>query len=170
VGRFRAIARFAVPWGGYIYPGFDLNQRFEKTDALVSLAKLKAACHGGHHGRREELFRQHTQFDLRRRRPGGTRAEASRRDVPRRTRETAGGRAARAFPRLAEPGTVRVPRITADIFGARPADLNIVEGIRSISGGEGHWNGGIALVEPKLLIVGPQRRVHDAVLHGRDGV
>jgi uncharacterized protein (DUF362 family) len=60
-------------------------------------------------------------------------------------------------------GNFRVPNITADIFGARPSDLNIVEGIRSISGGEGHWNGGIGLVEPKLVLVGRNGVCTDAV-------
>ena len=60
-------------------------------------------------------------------------------------------------------GKFRVPNITADIFGARPSDLNIVEGIRSISGGEGHWNRGIALVEPKLVLIGRNGVCTDAV-------
>jgi hypothetical protein len=41
--------------------------------------------------------------------------------------------------------------------------LNIVEGIRSISGAEGPWYGGIALVDPKLLIVGRNGVCTDAV-------
>lgn len=60
-------------------------------------------------------------------------------------------------------GEFRVPRIVADIFGARPSDLNIVEGVRSISGGEGHWNRGIALVDPKLVLVGRNGVCTDAV-------
>jgi hypothetical protein len=52
------------------------------------------------------------------------------------------------------PSVLWVPRIVADIYGARPADLGIVDGIRTIRGGEGHWNGGIALV---LLYLGVDR-------------
>jgi uncharacterized protein (DUF362 family) len=64
---------------------------------------------------------------------------------------------------LPRDGAIRVPRITADIYGARPADLCVVDGIRSIRGGEGHWNQGIGLVEPKLLIVGRNGVCTDAV-------
>ena len=46
-GQWPGYSRFNVPWGGFIYPAFDMNQRFEKTDVLVSLSKLKQhACAG----------------------------------------------------------------------------------------------------------------------------
>jgi uncharacterized protein (DUF362 family) len=162
-GAFPGYSRFAVPWGGYIYPGFDLNQRFEKTDALVSLAKLKQHATAGITGAVKNFF-------------GNTPSSIYGDDGPgehalkHRAAMFHGGRGKppAGAPQelshgLPNQGTVRVPRITADIFGARPADLNIVEGIRSISGGEGHWNGGIALVEPKLLIVGRNGVCTDAV-------
>jgi uncharacterized protein (DUF362 family) len=57
----------------------------------------------------------------------------------------------------------RVPRIVADIYGARPVDLSVVDGIRTITGGEGHWNRGVALTEPKLLLVGRNGVCTDAV-------
>ena len=126
--------------------------------------QTQAARHRRHHRRGEEPVRQHAQFDLRRRRAGRRRAEPPRRRCftaaagsrrPGRPQELAHG--------LPRKGAVRVPRITADIFGARPSDLNIVDGIRTISGGEGHWNGGIALVEPKLLLVGRNGVCTDAV-------
>jgi hypothetical protein len=60
-------------------------------------------------------------------------------------------------------GTVRVPYIVADIYGARPVDLTIVDGIRTISGGEGHWNRGVALIEPKVLLVGRNGVCTDAI-------
>ena len=64
---------------------------------------------------------------------------------------------------MAKEGTVRVPYITADIFGARPADLNIVEGVRTIRGGEGHWNDHIGLIEPKVLLAGRNGVCTDSV-------
>ncbi|MFV2068979.1 MAG: hypothetical protein ACC645_18590, partial [Pirellulales bacterium] len=36
-GRWRGYSRLQVPWGGYVYPAFDLNRRYEKTDVFVSL-------------------------------------------------------------------------------------------------------------------------------------
>ena len=162
-GAFPGYSRFPVPWGGFIYPGFDMNQRFEKTDVLISLAKLKQHATAGITGAVKNCF-------------GNTPSSIYGDDGPgehalkHRAAMFHGGR---GKPPAGSPqelahglpnrGTVRVPRITADIFGARPADVNIVEGIRSISGGEGHWNGGIALVEPKLLIAGRNGVCTDAV-------
>jgi len=162
-GSFPGYSRFQVPWGGFIFPGFDMNQRFEKTDVLVSLAKLKQHATAGITGAVKNFF-------------GNTPSSIYGDDGPgehalkHRAAMFHGGRGKppAGSPQelahgLPNKGTVRVPRITADIFGARPADLNVVEGIRSISGGEGHWNQGIALVEPKLLIVGRNGVCTDAV-------
>jgi uncharacterized protein (DUF362 family) len=162
-GAFPGYSRLTVPWGGYIYPAFDMNQRFEKTDLLVSLAKLKQHATAGVTGAVKNLF-------------GNTPSAIYGDDGPgehalmHRAAMFHGGR--RKPPAGApqeldhgqpKQGTVRVPRITADIFGARPSELNIVEGVRSISGGEGTWNKGIALVEPKLLLVGRNGVTTDAV-------
>ena len=57
----------------------------------------------------------------------------------------------------------RVPRIVVDLVGARPIDLAIVDGIRSIRGGEGVWNPGTELIEPGLLLVGRNPVCTDAV-------
>ena len=46
-GLFRSYSRLTVPWGGYLYPAFDLNARYEKTDVFVSLAKLKDHANAG---------------------------------------------------------------------------------------------------------------------------
>ena len=55
-GAFSGYSRFVVPWGGYIYPGFDMNQRFEKTDVLISLAKLKQHATAGITGAVKNFF------------------------------------------------------------------------------------------------------------------
>lgn len=162
-GAFPAYSRFAVPWGGYIFPAFDLNQRFEKTDVLVSLAKLKQHATAGITGAVKNCF-------------GNTPTALYGDDTPdeRGLNHRAGMfHGGRKRPPAGTPGerdhglpnraTVRVPRIVADIFGARPADLNIVDGVVTIRGGEGHWNGGIALIEPKLLLVGRNGVCTDAV-------
>lgn len=162
-GAFPGYSRFQVPWGGFIYPAFEMNQRFEKTDVLISLAKLKQHASAGVTGAVKNLF-------------GNTPSAIYGDDGP---GENALSHRAGMFHgggRKPPPGAPqeldhglpigskdRVPRITADIFGARPADLNIVDGIRSISGGEGHWNGGIALVEPKVLLVGRNGVCTDSV-------
>jgi uncharacterized protein (DUF362 family) len=161
-GSFPAYSRFKVPWGGFIYPAFDLNQRFEKTDVLVSLAKLKQHACAGVTGAVKNFFgiaptslygndapdenpknhRTSMFHDGRKRVPDGVPAE---------------------LPNDVHDGNYRVPRIVADIFGARPADLNFVDGIRTIRGGEGYWNRGVAVVEPKVILAGRNGVSTDAV-------
>ncbi|HUU22084.1 MAG TPA: DUF362 domain-containing protein [Phycisphaerae bacterium] len=162
-GAFRGYSRFKVPWGGYIYPAFDLNERFEKTDVLVSLSKLKQhACAGvtmtvknmfgatpcslyGNNAPDEEGLVHRTEM-----------FHAGKKRVP-------DGVPAELDHGLRRHPFVRVPRIVADVYGARPVDLAIVDGIRTLRGGEGHWNRGIGLVEPKLLLAGRNGVCTDAV-------
>ena len=46
LGKGKRYARFKVPGGGLVFPAYDLNQAYEDTDVLVSMAKLKehATC------------------------------------------------------------------------------------------------------------------------------
>ena len=50
-----------------------------------------------------------------------------------------------------------------DLIAARPVDLQIVDGIKSLSGGEGPWAPGIAPVQPGLLVAGTNPVATDAV-------
>lgn len=161
-GAWPGYSRFKVPWGGFVFPAFDLNQRFEKTDVLISLSKLKQhACAGvtmtiknmfgatpcalyGNDAPGEGLKHRTLTF------------HSGRKKVP-------AGVPAELEHNLPGEATIRVPRISADIYGARPVDLTVVDGIRSIRGGEGYWNRGVALVEPKVLLVGRNGVCTDAV-------
>jgi uncharacterized protein (DUF362 family) len=162
-GTWPAYSRFKVPWGGFIYPAFDFNQRFEKTDVLISLSKLKQhACAGvtmtiknmfgstpcslyGNEAPNENaLLHRTSMFHSGRKRPPA--------GVP---DELPHG--------FSNSATVRVPRIVADIYGARPVDLTIVDGVRTLAGGEGSWNRGIRMVEPKVLLAGRNGVCTDAV-------
>ena len=162
-GRFPGYTRFKVPWGGFMYPAFDLNQRFEQTDVLVSLAKLKQHATAGITGAIKNCF-GNTPTSL-----YGDTAPDEKGLIHRAVMFHGGDKAVPAgVPAeldhgLPKEGTVRVPYITADIFGARPADLNIVEGVRTIRGGEGHWNDHIGLMEPKVLLVGRNGVCTDSV-------
>jgi len=162
-GAWPGYSRFRVPWGGFIYPAFDLNQRFEKTDVLVSLSKLKQhACAGvtmtaknffgitpcslyGNDAPTENPLSHRTRMfhSGRKQVPDGVPEELAH-DCPADAR-------------------YRVPRIVADIYGARPADLCLVDGIRTLRGGEGHWNRGVSIVEPKLLLAGRNGVCTDAI-------
>src|SRR5438046_6120613 len=72
------------------------------------------------------------------------------------------------LPREVDPApprrpTSRVPRVTVDMIGIRPIDLAIIDGIETISGGEGPWAQGPTLQKPKLLIVGRNPVCTDAI-------
>lgn len=160
---FKGYSRFKVPYGGYVYPAFDLNSRFEKTDVLVSLAKLKQHACAGVTGAIKNFFGNAPTALY-----GNTAPDE--RGLDHRTSMFHAGnkRVPDGVPQELKPGEVRnqmvrVPRITADLFAARPAELNIVEGVRTISGGEGYWNGGIALKNPKVLLAGRNGVCTDSV-------
>ncbi len=40
-GKWPQYSRLKVPWGGFLFPAFNVNPSYEKTDVFVSLAKLK---------------------------------------------------------------------------------------------------------------------------------
>ena len=55
-GQWPGYSRLKVPWGGFMYPAFDFNQRFENCDVLVSLAKLKQHATAGVTGAVKNCF------------------------------------------------------------------------------------------------------------------
>jgi uncharacterized protein (DUF362 family) len=57
----------------------------------------------------------------------------------------------------------RVPRTIVDLAAARPVHLAIVEGIRTIRGGEGPWIRGVSPVDPGLILAGWNPVATDAV-------
>jgi hypothetical protein len=68
--------------------------------------------------------------------------------------------------KLPGEATLRVPRIVADICAARPIHLGIIDGITSVSGGEGPWCAEAApmkLTTPGVLIFGLNPVSTDAV-------
>ena len=60
-------------------------------------------------------------------------------------------------------GCHRVPRVTADLFGARPVDLAILEGIETCKGGEGPWIPGVKPIQPGINLIGRNAVTTDAI-------
>jgi uncharacterized protein (DUF362 family) len=167
LGKGRKYARFKVPGGGYLYPGYDLNHAYEETDVFVSMAKLKnhetcgvtlslkncfgitpASIYGDDAGEKEpnESPTKGRNYVFHR----GRRAPAK--SAPQELRPESSR----------EPG-YRVPRIVADLVTARPIHLAIIDGIESVAGGEGPWIKGLRLVQPGMLIAGTNPVCTDAV-------
>ena len=56
-----------------------------------------------------------------------------------------------------------MPRHTVDSVGIRPIDLTIIDGIETVSGGEGPWIRELALQKPGLLLAGRNPVCTDAI-------
>jgi uncharacterized protein (DUF362 family) len=56
-----------------------------------------------------------------------------------------------------------MPRITVDVVAARPVDLSFIDGVETMSGGEGPWIRGLKFVTPGLLIAGMNMVTTDTV-------
>ncbi len=166
LGLGKKYVRMKVPWGGYVFPAFDLNHSFADCDVFASLAKLKnhwitgvtmslkngfgntpCSLYGGDCG------------------PGGNEDPKQERVAicHNGTRTPPKGVPQEVQPDSPRDGGYRVPRIVTDMAGARPIDLCIVDGIESIRGGEGIWNAGVQIIKPGLLIVGRNPVCVDAV-------
>jgi uncharacterized protein (DUF362 family) len=161
-GEGSAYAHLGVPGGGYVFSSFDLNHSYQDTDVLVSLSKMKEHATAGVTLSLKNLFGI-TPNSLYGNEVGGEDALGFRLGLHAHS-QAPGFQFPGEKPgfEAAEPG-FRVPRIIADLNGARPVDLAIVDGIRSIRGGEGSWNAGIAPVSPGVLVAGRNAVATDAV-------
>jgi uncharacterized protein (DUF362 family) len=163
-GPFPSYSRFTVPGGGYIFPAFDLNQAYEKTDCFVSLAKMKDHGCAGVTMTVKNLFGITPLALYGDDAPDETAINARNEMLHFGTRKLPAGvpaELAHGYP--AKAWQHRVPGITADLFMARPIDLGIIDGIQTNRGGEGPWLKGVAPVQPKLLFVGRNGVCADAI-------
>lgn len=166
LGQGSKYVRVKVPWGGYVYPAYDLNHSFVDCDTYVSMSKLKnhwiagvtmslknnfgitpCSLYGGDCGPDGNENPQQER---------GPVCHMGRRTPPQ-------GVAQELDPNSPRDFGYRVPRIVSDLVGARPIDLGIVDGIESIRGGEGAWNPGVQIIKPGLMLAGKNPVCLDAV-------
>lgn len=167
-GRWPAYARYKVPGTAYVFPEYYLNQAYEKSDVLISLAKLKEHATAGITLAIKNMFGALplTIYG----------DHASKTDVD--EAATQGGRGtimhdgrrqpAAISPKELDPasprvGYYRIPRIIADLCAACPIHLSVVDGIYTMAGGEGPWNRGVRPLRPGVLIAGLNAVCTDAV-------
>ncbi|MCW5977217.1 MAG: DUF362 domain-containing protein [Bryobacteraceae bacterium] len=162
---------FAVPNGGHTFKGFRLNHSYADCDVFVSVAKLKEHVTAGITLAMKNCFGNT---------PATIYGEGAGIDEP--ARVPNGGRSMLHFghrqpskiapsendPSSSRDDGYRVPRIVADLVAARPIHLSIVEGIETMTTGEGPWVAEgrarrIHRVKPGLLIVGTNPVTTDAV-------
>lgn len=167
LGNAKKYSRMKVPFGGYMFPAFDLNHSYEDCDVFVSLAKMKEHATAGVTLSMKNCFgiTPCTIYGA-----GAGIDEPSVLPKGGRSIVHAGYRQpSKSAPSEKDPSsprqdTYRVPRTIVDLVSARPIDLAIVEGIKTMTGGEGPWVGGrLTGVNPGVLVAGTNCVNTDAV-------
>ena len=142
LGSAKKYSRLMVPFGGYMFPGFDLNHSYADCDVFVSIAKLKEHATAGVTLSMKNCFGM-TPCTI-----YGTGAgidEPS--ELPKGGRQIIhqGNRGpSKSAPQEKDPtsprqDTWRVPRTVVDLVAARPIHLAIIDGVKTMTGGEGPW-------------------------------
>ena len=65
LGNYKQYVRLKVPWGGYMYPAYYLNQAFTECDVYASLVQAEESLDRRRDHVDEEQFRQHALLALR---------------------------------------------------------------------------------------------------------
>jgi uncharacterized protein (DUF362 family) len=174
LGQGRRYSEMKVPGTGHFFSAFQLNHSYEETDVMVSLCKLKQHVLAGVTLSMKNLFGI-TPNSLYGDQAGSEDAVGGR--GPLHGEGSSWGDRTSSEIRL--PGLrlnpsemssdagVRVPRIITDICAARPVHLAIIDGITSVSRGEGWWcnepGNRMRLMKPGVLIAGFDPVATDAV-------
>ena len=161
LGKGARYSRLRVPSGGYVFSSLDLNHCYEDTDVMVSLAKLKQHVTAGVTLSMKNLFGI-TPNSLYGDQAGSEDATAGRGPLHNKKNMELPGFKKEITSN--DPG-YRVPHIVADICAARPIHLAIIDGITSMSGGEGPWCdvAPLKLTTPGVIITGLNPVSADAV-------
>lgn len=166
LGRAGKYSRLKTPKGGHIFGAFDLNHSYEDCDVFVSLAKMKDHATAG------VTLSMKNCFGIT---PATIYGQGAGIDEP--SMEPRGGRGmlhagnrqpSKSAPSENDPHSrrdsgYRVPRIVADLVAARPIDLAVVEGVKSMAGGEGPWIRKSRPISPGVLVAGTNCVSTDAV-------
>ncbi|MBV9155947.1 MAG: DUF362 domain-containing protein [Acidobacteriaceae bacterium] len=157
LGKYKQYVRLKVPWGGYMYPAYYLNQAFTDCDVYASLSKLKNHWIAGVTMSMKNNF-GNTPCSL-----YGSDCGPSGNEHPTKERgdvlhagttKAPSGVDPELHPDSPREAGYRVPRIVVDQVGIRPIDLAIVDGVETVRGGEGPWLDGLEKMTPGVIIVG----------------
>jgi len=162
LGRGKKYQEVKVPWGGSLFPAYLLNHSYLDCDVYVSLAKLK------NHATAGVTLSLKNNFGITPTALYGQR-EANEQSLGNRVAVFHQGseRPPDGVPQELDPRSprrphFRVPRHTVDAAGIRPIDLAILDGIETVSGGEGPWVK-LAAQRPGLLLAGRNPVCTDAI-------
>ncbi|MBC7928170.1 MAG: DUF362 domain-containing protein [Bryobacteraceae bacterium] len=167
IGTGKRYASVKVPSGGYIFPAYQLNQSYIDTDVFVSMAKLKNHATCGITLAMKNCFGNT---------PASIYGDDAGLDEP--NESPTKGRLdvchfGKRQPSKVAPSELdvttsrepefRMPRITAELNSARPVDIAFIDGIETVTGGEGPWIRNLKHVKPGILILGTNAVCTDAV-------
>jgi uncharacterized protein (DUF362 family) len=163
LGSGKSYSHVKVPTGGLMFSSFEVNHRYVDTDVMVSLCKMKNHITAGVTLSMKNMFGI-TPNSLYGDQAGDENAVAGRGPLHNRDDRI-------KLPGIKEGITSneavwRVPRIIVDEIAARPLHLCVIDGISSMSGGEGPWCGNgrtLKFTAPGVLIVGFNGVATDAV-------
>jgi uncharacterized protein (DUF362 family) len=163
LGKGKQYYEVKVPWGGSLFPAYHLNHSYVDCDVFISLAKLKNHATAGVTLGIKNNFGI-TPTSLYSHRVSNEQSTSARIAIFHTGKE----RPADGLPQEVDPNsprrpTYRVPRHTIDSLGIRPIDLTIIDGIETVSGGEGPWLRELAVQKPGLLLAGRNPVCTDAV-------
>jgi uncharacterized protein (DUF362 family) len=162
LGQAKSYAEVRVPGGGDLYPAYLLNRAYVDTDVYISLAKLKNHVTAG------VTLSMKNNFGIT---PTALYSEGKEDENSTNARVAVfhEGRLAppNGVPQELHPDgpripSYRVPRHTVDAVGIRPIDLGIIDGVETVSGGEGPWIP-LAAQRPRLLVAGRNPVCTDAI-------
>lgn len=168
LGAGRRYSRVTVPYGGFLFPAFDLNHSYEDCDVFVSLTKLKQHVRAGvtlslkncFGALPLSIYGTNAGLDGPAEKPGlGFRGEAM---------HVGWRKPSLSAPQEVDPASprdtgYRLPRVITDIVAARPVHLAVIDGIETMTGAEGPWTRGVGLAKPGVLIAGLNPVCTDAV-------
>ncbi len=172
-GFAKKYTRLKVQHGGWIFPAFEFNSVYAETDVMMSMAKLK------NHDTCGITLAIKNMFGCT---PASIYGNDSGVDDPNESPTSgrdqichAGKRQPSriALPEIdpASPRNAfhRMPRIAVEVASARPIDISFIDGIETMTGGEGPWINtkgtfsGTAHARPGLLVLGTNPVTTDTV-------
>ncbi len=133
-----------IPVGSdwFVYESFKLNHLLEEADVLVSVAKMKCHYLLGITQSMKNLIGLAPYKFYERKTGDGYRTGFHGADSETKT---------------------RLPRVVMDLNRARPVNLSVIDGIKTVEGSEGPWNNDLRAVSPGILIGGKNPVATDAV-------
>jgi len=165
LGNGTSYVQINVPGGGNLFSYFELNHSYRDCDVFISMAKLKQHLTAGVTLSTKCLFGSTPNSlygtDAVSENAVGYRGRIHGNSEPGWNNDPPPGARTDVTP-LPDAGD-RVPPVIADLSGARPVHIAIIDGITSMSGGEGPWAPNAAFVSPGVLIVGLNPIATDAV-------